>query len=153
MMESIGTDAVAIEVLLVEDSPGDVRLTREAFRDAKVHINLHVASDGVEAMAFLNHQGLHAAALRPDLILLDLNLPKKDGREVLKEIKESSTLKCIPVVILTTSASETDIMRSYEFHANCYISKPVDLEGFLKVVKSIDNFWLSVVKLPGKKPS
>jgi chemotaxis family two-component system response regulator Rcp1 len=153
MMESIGTDAEAIEVLLVEDSPGDVRLTREAFRDAKVHINLHVAADGVEAMAFLNRQGLHATALRPDLILLDLNLPKKDGREVLKEIKESSTLKCIPVVILTTSASEADIMRSYEFHANCYISKPVDLEGFLKVVRSIDNFWLSVVRLPRKKTS
>jgi chemotaxis family two-component system response regulator Rcp1 len=153
MMESIGTNADPIEVLLVEDSPGDVRLTREAFKDAKVHINLHVASDGAEAMAFLNHEGKHADSRRPDLILLDLNLPKKDGREVLKEIKESPTLKCIPVVILTTSASEADIMRSYEYHANCYISKPVDLDGFLKVVQSIDNFWLSVVRLPRKKSS
>jgi chemotaxis family two-component system response regulator Rcp1 len=147
-MESIGTNGSAIEVLLVEDSPGDVRLTREAFKDAKVHVNLHVASDGAEAMAYLNHEGKHAGSARPDLILLDLNLPRKDGREVLKEIKESPTLKFIPVVILTTSASEADIMRSYEFHANCYISKPVGLECFLKVVQSIDNFWLSVVKLP-----
>jgi chemotaxis family two-component system response regulator Rcp1 len=148
MMESIGTDAEPIEVLLVEDSPGDVRLTREAFKDAKVHINLHVASDGVEAMGFLWREGRHANAPRPDLILLDLNLPKKDGREVLAEIKDSPALKTIPVVILTTSASGTDIQQSYEFHANCYIAKPVDLDGFLKVVKSIDNFWLSVVKLP-----
>jgi two-component system, chemotaxis family, response regulator Rcp1 len=150
-MESIGTNADAIEVLLVEDSPGDVRLTREAFKDAKIHINLHVASDGVEAMAFLNHEGQYADSRRPDLILLDLNLPKKDGRQVLQEIKESPALKSIPVVILTTSASEADILGSYEFHANCYISKPVDLDGFLKVVQSIDNFWLSVVRLPGKK--
>ena len=137
-----------MEVLLVEDSPGDVRLTREAFKDAKVHINLSVASDGAEAMAFLNREGNNANAPRPDLILLDLNLPKKDGREVLAELKESSVLKSIPVVILTTSASETDIQGSYQNHANCYITKPVDLEGFLKVVKSIDNFWLSVVRLP-----
>ena len=148
MMESMGTGAVPIEVLLVEDSPGDVRLTREAFKDAKVHINLHVASDGAEAMAFLGREGEHSAAPRPDLILLDLNLPKKDGREVLAELKESPTLKCIPVVILTTSASEADIQGSYQRHANCYITKPVDLEGFLRVVKSIDSFWLSVVKLP-----
>ena len=148
MMESIGTDAAAIEVLLVEDSPGDVRLTREAFKDAKVHINLHVASDGTEAIAFLGHEGKHVNAPRPDLILLDLNLPKKDGREVLEEIKKSPTLKSIPVVILTTSASEVDILRSYRLHANCYITKPVDLDGFLQVVKSIDSFWLSVVKLP-----
>jgi two-component system, chemotaxis family, response regulator Rcp1 len=148
MMESIGTDAAPIEVLLVEDSPGDVRLTQEAFKDAKVLINLHVASDGVEAMAFLGREGKHAKALRPDLILLDLNLPKKDGRQVLEEIKENPTLKSIPVVILTTSASEADIQQSYQFHANCYITKPVALDGFLKVVKSIDNFWLSVVKLP-----
>src|ERR1700686_3570896 len=150
MMESIGTDAAPIEVLLVEDSPGDVRLTREAFKDAKVHINLRVAADGAEAMAYLKREGDHANAPRPDLILLDLNLPKKDGREVLAEIKESPTLGSIPVVILTTSASESDIQRSYRLHANCYIAKPVDLEGFLKVVKSIDNFWLSVVKLPGE---
>jgi chemotaxis family two-component system response regulator Rcp1 len=148
MMESIGTDAAAIEVLLVEDSAGDVRLTREAFKDAKVHINLNVVSDGVEAMAFLGREGKHANASRPDLILLDLNLPKKDGREVLSELKESAALKSIPVVILTTSASEADIHGSYQHHANCYITKPVDLEGFLKVVRSIDSFWLSVVKLP-----
>lgn len=147
-MESIGTDATPIEVLMVEDSAGDVRLTREAFKDAKVHLNLHVASDGVEAMEFLGREGKHAKAPRPDLILLDLNLPKKDGREVLEEIKESPTLKSIPVVILTTSASEADILRSYRLYANCYVTKPVDLEGFLKVVKSIESFWLSVVKLP-----
>jgi chemotaxis family two-component system response regulator Rcp1 len=147
-MTSIGTDAAAIEVLLVEDSPGDVRLTREAFKDAKVHIRLHVASDGQEAMSFLKRESEHANAPRPDLILLDLNLPRKDGREVLAEIKEDPALKTIPVVILTTSASEEDILRSYQLHANCYITKPVGLDGFLKVVQSIDNFWLSVVKLP-----
>ena len=147
-MKSIGTDAEPIEILLVEDSPGDVRLTREAFKDAKVHINLHVAADGAEAMDFLNREGEHANALRPDLILLDLNLPKKDGREVLEEIKVSPTLKSIPVVVLTTSASDADILRSYRLHANCYITKPVGLDGFLEVVKSIDSFWLSVVKLP-----
>ena len=146
-MKSIGTDAVAIEVLLVEDSPGDVRLTREAFKDAKVHINLHVAADGAKAMAFLKREGEYATAPRPDLILLDLNLPKKDGREVLAEIKEDPTLKTIPVVVLTTSSSEADILRSYQLHANCYITKPVGLEGFLTVVKSIDGFWLSVVRL------
>jgi chemotaxis family two-component system response regulator Rcp1 len=147
-MESIGTDATPIEVLLVEDSPGDVRLTREAFKDAKVHINLHVASDGARAMAFLKREGEYASAPRPDLILLDLNLPKKDGREVLAEIKEDPTLKTIPVVVLTTSSSEADVLRSYQLHANCYITKPVGLEGFLTVVKSIDGFWLSVVRLP-----
>jgi CheY-like chemotaxis protein len=147
-MESIGTDAGAIEVLLVEDSPGDVRLTREAFKDAKVHVNLSVVSDGAEAMAFLGREGKHANAPCPDLILLDLNLPKKDGREVLEEIKMSPELMSIPVVILTTSASGADILQSYQQHANCYITKPVDLEGFLKVVQSIDCFWLSVVKLP-----
>ena len=147
-MESIEKGAGPLEVLLVEDSPGDVRLTREAFRDAKVHIKLHVASDGTKAMAFLNREGEYANAPRPDLILLDLNLPKKDGRQVLEEIKESLVLKSIPVVILTTSSSEADILKSYMLHANCYITKPVGLEGFLKVVRSIDNFWLSVVKLP-----
>jgi CheY-like chemotaxis protein len=150
MMQLIGMDAEAIEVLLVEDSPGDVRLTREAFKDAKVHISLNVASDGAEAMDFLNREGEHANAPRPDLILLDLNLPKKDGREVLEEIKESPTLKSIPVVVLTTSASEGDILRSYKLHANCYITKPVGLDGFLEVVKSIDSFWLTVVKLPSE---
>ena len=153
MMKQIGMDATPIEVLLVEDSPGDVRLTREAFKDAKVHINLHVASDGAEAMDFLNRGGKHSDAPRPDLILLDLNLPKKDGREVLEEIKESPVLKSIPVVILTMSASDADILRSYRLHANCYITKPVGLDGFLEVVKSIDSFWLSVVKLPREPQS
>jgi len=148
-MKSIGMDADAIEVLLVEDSPGDTRLMKEAFKDGKVCINLHVATDGVQALAFLMREGEYADAPRPDLILLDLNLPRKDGREVLAEIKESPTLKSIPVVVLTTSASEEDILRSYLLHANCYITKPVGLVGFLKVVQSIDNFWLSVVKLPG----
>jgi chemotaxis family two-component system response regulator Rcp1 len=153
MMESMATGMKAFEILLVEDSPGDVRLTREALKDAKVYINLHVASDGIEAMAFLNREGEYAHAPRPDLILLDLNLPRKDGRQVLEEIKESPSLKRIPVVILTTSSSDEDVMRSYQFHANCYISKPVDLDGFLKVVRSIDNFWLSIVKLPHEPTS
>ena len=147
-MKTIGTDSAPIQLLLVEDSPGDVRLTREAFKDAKIHITLHVAPDGVDAMAFLKREGKHAGAPRPDLILLDLNLPKKDGRRVLEEIKGSVTLRTIPVVILTTSASEADVLRSYHLHANSYITKPVSLEGFLKVVQSIDQFWLSVVKLP-----
>jgi len=140
--------AVPIQVLLVEDSVGDVRLTREAFKDAKVHITLHVVPDGVEAMSFLQRIEKYTHVPRPDLILLDLNLPKRDGREVLKFIKESPTLRTIPVVILTTSASEADVLRSYQLHANCYITKPVDLDGFIEVVKSIDNFWLSVVRLP-----
>jgi CheY-like chemotaxis protein len=148
MTHSTKTSSTPIEVLLVEDSPGDVRLTREALKDAKVQISLHVASDGIEAMAYLQCEGPYINAIRPDLILLDLNLPRKDGRQVLKEIKESPTLRSIPVVILTTSSSEADILQSYHLHANCYISKPVDLDGFLKVVQSIDSFWLSVVKLP-----
>jgi CheY-like chemotaxis protein len=138
-----------MEVLLVDDSPGDVRLTREALKDATMHISLNVVFDGAEAMAYLRREKNHAEAPRPDLILLDLNLPKKDGRDVLKEIKESDALKSIPVVILTTSASQVDVERSYQLHANCYITKPVALQGFIKVVQSIDNFWLSVVKLPG----
>jgi two-component system, chemotaxis family, response regulator Rcp1 len=149
MTQSIRTRSALIEVLLVEDSPGDVRLTREALKDAKMHISLKVVSDGTEAMAYLRREQDYADAPRPDLILLDLNLPKKDGRDVLKEIKESDALKSIPVVILTTSASQVDVERSYKLHANCYITKPVDLQGFIKVVQSIDNFWLSVVKLPG----
>ena len=148
MIEATGSRPIPIEVLLVEDSPGDVRLTREALKDAKVQISLHVASDGIEAMAFLNREGPHEKAPRPDLILLDLNLPKKDGREVLKEIKENAALKSIPVVILTTSAYKEDVQDSYRLHANCYITKPVALEGFLTVVRSIDNFWLSIVRLP-----
>ena len=137
-----------IEILLVEDSPGDVLLTREALRDAKIRLNLQVAVDGEEAVALLRREGKYATAPRPDLVLLDLNLPKKDGREVLKEIKADSNLAIIPVVILTTSASEVDILRSYQLHANCFVTKPVDLDQFLTVVKSIDNFWLTVVKLP-----
>jgi chemotaxis family two-component system response regulator Rcp1 len=153
MTQSIKISSTPIEVLLVEDSPGDVRLTREALKDAKVHISLHVASDGIEAMAYLECEEPYVNAIRPDLILLDLNLPRKDGRQVLKEIKESPKLRSIPVVILTTSSSEADILQSYHLHANCYISKPVDLDGFLKVVQSIDSFWLSVVKLPRGTPS
>ncbi len=152
-MQANGKDAEPIEVLLVEDSPGDVRLTQEAIKDAKVQMKLHVVEDGAEAMAFLAREGKYMNAPRPDLILLDLNLPKKDGREVLEEIKQSVTLKSIPVVILTTSSSEADILRSYTLHANCYITKPVSLDGFLTVVKSIDNFWFSVVKLPREKYS
>jgi chemotaxis family two-component system response regulator Rcp1 len=148
MTQNIQARSALIEVLLVEDSPGDVRLTREALKDAKMHISLNVVSDGTEAMAYLRREKNHAQASRPDLILLDLNLPKKDGRDVLKEIKESDDLKSIPVVILTTSASPADVEHSYKLHANCYITKPVDLKGFIKVVQSIDNFWLSVVKLP-----
>ena len=151
MIESTGSRLAPVNVLLVEDSPGDVRLTQEALKDAKVHINLHVASDGIEAMAFLLREGAHAENPRPDLILLDLNLPRKDGREVLKEIKESATLATIPVVILTTSAAQEDVINSYRLHANCYITKPVSLDGFLKVVQSIDDFWLTVVKLPKER--
>lgn len=153
MMESIETGVPSFEILLVEDSPGDVRLTREALRDAKMHINLNVARDGIEAMAFLKHEGVFSHVPRPSLILLDLNLPKKDGRAVLEEIKNSPELKSIPVVILTTSLSDADVLRSYNLHANCFITKPVDLDGFLKVVKSIDNFWLSIVTLPRATPS
>jgi CheY-like chemotaxis protein len=137
-----------IKVLLVEDSPGDVRLTQEAFREANRKIHLHVAVDGVEAMAFLRREGVHANAARPDLILLDLNLPKMDGREVLTHIKEDDSLKLIPTVILTTSDSEADIVKSYELQANCYLTKPVQLEAFEMLVKSINDFWLTKVKLP-----
>jgi chemotaxis family two-component system response regulator Rcp1 len=140
-----------IEVLLVEDSPGDVRLTQEAFRDANKEIHLHVASDGVEAMAFLRQQGLHAHAPRPELILLDLNLPKMDGREVLALIKEDANLKTIPTVILTTSEAEADIVKSYQLQANCYLSKPVQLDAFEALVKSINDFWLTKVKLPQQR--
>jgi chemotaxis family two-component system response regulator Rcp1 len=147
-MDAYGDCAEEIEVLLVEDSPGDIRLTQEALKDAKMHINLRVAHDGIEAMSFLKQEGEYAKAPRPDLILLDLNLPRKDGREVLQEVKDSATLRTIPVVVLTTSASNKDILQSYMLHANCYINKPVSLDGFLKVVQTIDTFWLSVVKLP-----
>ena len=137
-----------IEILLVEDNPGDVRLTQEALKEAKVRNNLHVVEDGVEALAFLRQEGQYADAPRPDLILLDLNLPKKDGREVLADIKADDELKRIPVVILTVSKAEEDILKTYNLHANCYITKPVNLDQFLAVVKSIEGFWLTVVKLP-----
>jgi CheY-like chemotaxis protein len=135
-------------VLLVEDSPGDVRLTKEAFRDADPKIDLRVAVDGVEAMAYLRQEGIHVGAPRPDFILLDLNLPKMDGREVLAHIKEDDELKTIPTVILTTSDAEADIVTSYKLQANCYLSKPVQLEEFESLVKSINDFWLTRVKLP-----
>jgi chemotaxis family two-component system response regulator Rcp1 len=138
----------AVDILLVEDNPGDVRLTQEALRDAKVLNRISVAPDGIEALAFLRREGKHATSPRPDLILLDLNLPKKDGREVLEEIKQDPDLRRIPVVILTTSQAERDIVQSYDLHANCYISKPVDLDQFITVVGSIKNFWFTVVQLP-----
>ncbi|HXN71364.1 MAG TPA: response regulator [Candidatus Acidoferrales bacterium] len=140
-----------IEVLLVEDSPGDVRLTQEAFRDANSAVHLHVASDGIEAMAFLRREGIHSQAPRPDLILLDLNLPKMDGREVLAHIKDDAKLKTIPTVILTTSDAEADIVKSYQLQANCYLSKPVQLDAFETLVKSINDFWLTKVKLPQQR--
>lgn len=139
-----------IEILLVEDNPADVRLTQEALKEGKVRNNLHVARDGIEAMEFLRRSGKFAGAVRPDLILLDLNLPRKDGREVLSDIKRDPDLKSIPVVVLTTSSAETDIFKSYTLHANCYITKPVDLDQFVQVVKSIDDFWLTVVRLPSE---
>ena len=138
-----------VEILLVEDSPGDVRLTREALRDGKVRNNLSVVTDGVEALAFLRREGRYADAPRPDVILLDLNLPKKDGREVLAEVKADERLRRIPVVVLTTSADERDVLRSYELQAACYITKPVDLDQFIAVVQSIEDFWLTIVTLPG----
>jgi two-component system, chemotaxis family, response regulator Rcp1 len=140
--------AEAIEILLVEDSPGDVRLTREALKEGRVHNNLSVVVDGEQAMAFLRRQGPYANAPRPDLILLDLNLPKKDGREVLADLKADDGLRAIPVVILTTSKAEEDILRTYQLNANCYVTKPVDLEQFIRVVKAIEDFWLVIAKLP-----
>ncbi|HEY6090390.1 MAG TPA: response regulator [Gemmatimonadales bacterium] len=148
------SDSTPIQVLLVEDNPGDVRLTREALRDVKVRNNLHVAQDGVEALAFLRRRGKYASAPRPDLILLDLNLPRKGGREVLEEIKEDTELRRIPIVVLTTSQAERDIRETYGLRANAYVSKPVDLDQFLKVVGSIEYFWLEIVRLnrPGTGP-
>ena len=140
-----------MEVLLVEDSPGDVRLTKEAFHDANKAIHLHVASDGVEAMAFLNREGRYGDAPRPDFILLDLNLPKMDGREVLALIKQDDTLKTIPTIILTTSDAEADIEKSYQLQANCYLTKPVQFDDFEGVVKSINDFWLTKAKLPQQR--
>lgn len=141
------TKGKPVEILLVEDNAGDVRLTREALKDAKVLNTLHVARDGEEATEFLFRKGKHADAPRPDIIILDLNLPRKDGREVLAEIKADKELKRIPVVILTTSKSEEDVLKSYNLHANCYVTKPLDLDQFIGVVKSIQDFWFTVVKL------
>ena len=143
--------APPVEILLVEDNPGDVRLTREALKEGKVYNNLHWAKDGVEALSFLRREGKHAGAPRPDIILLDLNLPRKDGREVLAEIKNDDQFRQIPVVVLTTSKAEEDVWRSYQLHANCYVTKPVDLDKFIHVVQSIDRFWLTVVTLPPVK--
>jgi CheY-like chemotaxis protein len=138
----------SIEILLVEDNPGDARLTLEGMREAKVKNRMHVVEDGVEAMAFLRREGRYSEAPRPDLILLDLNLPRKDGRAVLAEVKADPDFKRIPVVILTTSRAEEDVLRAYNLHANCYVTKPVDLSQFLKIVALIDEFWVNVVTLP-----
>jgi chemotaxis family two-component system response regulator Rcp1 len=137
-----------VEILLVEDNPGDVRLTREALKEGKVHNNLSVATDGIEALAYLRKEGKYAEVVRPDLILLDLNLPRKDGREVLQEIKGDARLRNIPIVVLTSSQAEQDILGAYDLHANCYVTKPVDLDQFIRVVQSIEDFWFSIVKLP-----
>jgi len=146
-----GVEGRQIDVLLVEDNPGDVRLTREAFREANASIRLHVASDGVEAMAFVRHEGPHADAPRPDLILLDLNLPKMDGREVLAQLKRDDYLKTIPTIILTTSGAQADILRSYQLHANAYVSKPMQLDAFQSLVASINEFWLTKARLPHRQ--
>ena len=144
----------AAEILLVEDNPGDVRLTREALKEGKILNHVSVVGDGVEALAFLRREDKYANAVRPDLILLDLNLPKKDGREVLAEIKADAGLKKIPVVILTTSAAEQDVLKTYDLHANCYITKPVDLEQFIKIVQLIEDFWFTIARLPsGARPA
>jgi CheY-like chemotaxis protein len=152
-MRSNGNDSKGIDVLLVEDSPGDVRLTQEAFREANGSIKLHVAVDGVAAMAFLKRVGAHAHAPRPDMILLDLNLPKMDGREVLAHINADGDLKTIPTVILTTSESEADVLKSYQLRASCYLSKPVEFAAFENLVKSINDFWLTKAQLPPHKQS
>jgi len=151
MMKTIGAGGSPIDVLLVEDSIGDVRLTQEALREANRAIHLHVAVDGIEAMSFLRREGPHARAPRPDLILLDLNLPKMDGREVLAQIKADDSLKTIPTIILTTSEAEADITKSYQLQANCFLSKPVQLEAFESLVKSINDFWLTKAKLPQQR--
>ena len=142
-----------VEILLVEDNPGDARLTQEALREGKIRNNLSHVKDGAEALSFLRREKGFEAAPTPDIVLLDLNLPKKDGRQVLSEMKQDDGLKSIPVVVLTTSEAEQDILRSYELHANCYISKPVDLEKFISIVRAIEDFWLAVVKLPPTQAS
>jgi len=139
-----------IEILLVEDNPGDARLTQETFKESKILNRMHVVRDGVEAMAFLRQEGEYADAPSPDLILLDLNLPRKDGREVLEEIKDDDQLRRIPVVVLTISYAEEDILRAYDLHGNCYITKPIDLDQFIKVVRGIKAFWLTIVRLPSR---
>lgn len=151
MITSIQDVMMPIEILLVEDNPGDVRLTVEALKEGKVCNNLSVVGDGAEALMFLRREGQYASSPRPDLILLDLNLPKKDGREVLAEIKNDPDLKRVPVVVLTTSEAEKDILNAYELHANCYITKPVELEQFLTVVQYIEDFWVEIVRLPPKR--
>jgi CheY-like chemotaxis protein len=137
-----------VEILLVEDNPGDIRLTQETLKDTKMLNKMSVVVDGVEAMAFLRREGPYSAMARPDLILLDLNLPKKDGREVLAEIKADESLRRIPVVVLTTSSAQSDVLEMYDLHANCYITKPVNLDQFIEVVKAIETFWFTIVKLP-----
>jgi two-component system, chemotaxis family, response regulator Rcp1 len=141
-------DGIPVEILMVEDNPGDVRLAMEVLKEARVHNRLSVTKDGVDALAFLRRQGPYAEVSRPHLILLDLNLPRMDGREVLKEIKADPDLRRIPVVVLTSSQSEEDILRAYDLHANCYITKPVDFDQFIKAVRTIEGFWLTIVNLP-----
>jgi two-component system, chemotaxis family, response regulator Rcp1 len=147
-MSNVVFESRPVEILLVEDNPGDARLTVEALKEGKIRNNLFHAKDGVEALAYLRREGEHKDAPTPDIVLLDLNLPRKDGREVLGEMKQDPALKSIPVVVLTTSEAEQDILSSYKLHANCYITKPVDLEKFIDIVKAIEDFWLAVVKLP-----
>ena len=149
-MMTFGSQREAVEILLVEDNPGDVRLTQEVLKEGKLLTNLTVARDGVEAMAILRREQPHANAARPDLILLDLNLPRKDGREVLAEIRADANLRRIPVVVLTTSAAERDVLQAYDLNANCYVTKPVDLDQFVGIVQSIEDFWLTIVRLPPK---
>jgi CheY-like chemotaxis protein len=146
-----GNGLKPIEILLVEDNIGDIRLTEEALKESNLIVNLSIARDGMEAMEFLRGEGTHADAPAPDLILLDLNLPRKDGREVLQEIKNDADLKRIPVVVLTTSQAESDIIATYGFHANCYINKPVDMDQFIKIVKLLEEFWFTIVKLPPRE--
>ena len=144
------TKSRPIDILLVEDNPGDIRLTQEAFKDGKIKNDLNVVMDGEEAIYYLKKTGQYSNASTPDIILLDLNLPKKDGREVLAEIKNDPLLKCIPVIILTTSSAQSDILNTYSHHANCYIMKPVDFNQFITVIRTIEDFWLTIVKLPVK---
>lgn len=145
------TPVEPVEILLVEDNPADTRLTREALRDAKIHNRLHTVADGIEALKFLRREGEYAQSPRPDLVLLDLNLPKKSGREVLAEVKADPALRAIPVVVLTTSQSDEDILRSYDLHANCFITKPVDFTQFTTIVNRIEEFWFSIVRLPPRR--